>query len=221
VDTGFFLTAPIAFISTVYVSWRQPTIDELTTDRDAYKEKSEQFGETVLFLFDGILLNLSRRMDVVEASHARLSIYLHIADQNCFIPCGRYSINPVLQKKGRTHIPDNQGCISKAWQNGWHFDNKFPNSQNDCHKYNARIYSIPEATCRSLKMTTRAIAAHRIVDSDNRSLGVIVLESTNNDGLDEANVQQVLQSEVVSLGKMVSDLRSHIPTPQDAGNRGL
>jgi hypothetical protein len=220
-EIGFIASAPVAFLSAGYLSRRQPTISGLLQERDDLKVKSEKIGETVLILFDGILLNLARKLNYENDSTVRLSIYLHVDSQRCFIPCGRYSINPVLQKKGRTKFPDSQGCIAKAWQNGWHFDNAFPENPSERQKYNTRSYGIPDSECRGLKMAARVMCAMRIVDFDHRSLGVIVLESTQGSRFVEEEVKALMADEAVSVGKMLSDLRSHIPSPQDASSRGL
>jgi hypothetical protein len=220
-DLGFFISAPIAFAASLFVAKRQSTVKELIEDRDKYKEQTQRIGETVLVLFDGVLLNLSRKLKLDADPSVRLSIYIHNESHSCFVPCGRFSSNPVLRKKGRTRFPDNEGCIAKAWQNGWHFDAKFPTAGESRNRYNFKEYSIPILTSSRLKMIPHLIAAQRVQDFSHRPVAVIVVESTRQDAFSEESVLAVLKEESVSMGKMMDDLRQHIPTPQEAESRGL
>ena len=63
------------------------------------------------------------------SSEERVTLYIHNGG-NLFIPFGRYSPNTKYAKSGRPTYPDNIGCISKGWENGWHFENNFPNEED-------------------------------------------------------------------------------------------
>jgi hypothetical protein len=220
-DFALLIVGPLSIASALRVRSLQPSIKSLEDDRDFHKSRADKIGETILIFFDGVLLNFSRKLKFNDDSTIRISIYLHHEKEQCFIPCGRYSSNPVLQKKGRTRFPDTEGSIAKAWQAGWHFDNLFPENDKERKKYNFKHYSIPESSLKSLKMQTRLIATHRVRDFDHRPIAVIVVESTRNDAFSEEHVKALMSEEAIALGKMMHDLKEHIPTPQEAESWGL
>lgn len=137
------------------------------------------------------------------------------------MPCGRFSNSPVLRKKGRTHFPDDQGGIAKAWHAGWHFDNSFPDNEIERRDYVRREYKIEGQIYNGLKMRIGSLAVKRIDDPQKKPIAVIVVESVNRNAFDESRVRAILDDESQRLGQMMKDLHPYIPMPQVAERIGL
>ncbi len=172
-------------------------------------------------MFDGLLLNLSKKLDFKQGDQARISIYVHEISEGRFIPCGRYAPNPELRKSGRTSFPDTQGCIAKGWQNGWHFDDSFPDTTSRHQNYCYSNYAIPKNTHDDLKMRSLVYAVMRLDDSSGYPLAVMVIESEKADQFDANQLQTDLEGVANDFSQMISTLRQHIPSPSDAADRGL
>jgi hypothetical protein len=99
------------------------------------KDQLNEFGDNIENLFNGFLRDHSNSLGFDAATKARLSIYLNDDEKSHFYPCGRYSPDPEFQKKGRTMFAHGQGCIWKAWKNGFHFDTNAPKSADAYKKY--------------------------------------------------------------------------------------
>lgn len=141
-------------------------------------------------------------------------------NKNNFIPCARYSNNPELQKKGKVEYPDNQGCISKAWQHDWCFDNNFDSSA-DYAQYNLDTYKIPKLTTRQMKMKSHLYAVKRIKNEYGKPLAVIVVESLEKNFFKEDEIKTQLGQAEGFFAHIIEQLWDHIPKPMDAKQRGL
>jgi len=217
----FITSATITAFLSWTVNWRQKSLRKLHEEIEQSRAQIDEIGNNIKFLFDGLLLNLSKRLDFKQGDQARISIYVHENSDGKFIPCGRYSPNPELRKPGRTSYPDSQGCIAQGWQHGWHFDNGFPETNSRHKNYCHSQYGIPPNTHDSLKMKSRVYAALRLDDFSGNPLAVMVIESMDSDQFDPNQLQADLESVASDFSQMISTLRQHIPSPSDAEARGL
>ncbi len=225
-DSGFFVI--VFLVSAVFaaaLAWisakHQKSISDVQGEIEETRDQIAEIGNNIRFLFDGLLLNLSKKLDFKQEDQARISIYVHENSEGRFIPCGRYSPNPVLRKPGRTAYPDNQGCIAKGWRSGWHYDDQFPETNSKHQSYCGSNYDIPRDTHRNLKMRSRVFAAMRLVDTSGAPLAVMVVESENATQFDPNKLQSDMESIASDFSQMISTLRQHIPSPSDASDRGL
>lgn len=223
-DTLFWIFIVSAIISAL-LSWamarRQKTLKALQEEIDECREQMGEIGNNIKFLFDGLLLNLSKKLNFRQDDQARISIYIHNEKSGTFIPCGRYSPNPELRKPGRTSFSDTQGCISQGWQRGWHYDDGFPDTRTRHQNHCLANYNIPKETHSKLKMMSLVYAVMRFDDNAGTPLAVIVVESLNSNQFDANQLQADLESVADDFAQMIATLRPHIPTPCDAAERGL
>ncbi len=225
-NLGWVLSASIivyVFIKVIEATAR-PKLKKIENELEEYRTKHKIISEQVRNLFDGYLYNLANRLEFGKESdnNERISLYIH--DQNnTFIPCGRYSANPQYRKPSRTSYPDNEGCIARGWENGWHFDNKFPCPNSKKSKYGdycSQKYNIPKNTTRDVKMKSRVYAVLSIKNNGD-PFGVLVVESTKEDRFIEDQIKPILQGQNDFLAETIRQLRDYIPTPDTAKSRGL
>ena len=173
-------------------------------------------------MFEGVLLTLATKLELEESGTERVSIYVYRSDAENFVPCGRFSHNPILKSKGRAVLPANQGGIAKAWEQGWHFNNAFPEDVESkaYREYIRDEYGIPRSTVRGFKMKPRCLAAKKIQAND-RPVAVIVAESTEAGVLVEQDLQNLLAGIADEYGRMVAAVDKHIPDPNLAAEVGL
>ncbi len=211
----------IAFLGSMYNIIRTNNVHKINEENQRLLQENGAIAENIHSLFAVILFGLAAKLNLSEAGSERVSIYVHRAEKGAFVPCGRYSHNPMLRERGRTKFPDSEGCISRAWQEGWHFANKFPEKDGPEYvNYLLSEYRIPRNTSRSLKMVSRCIAARRI-NLGAIPIAVIVVESTRRDGLDEVRLREALDEISDEYARMISAVDAYIPDPWRAIEAGL
>jgi hypothetical protein len=210
-----------SFLLSLFLAKRAPTHDRLVSERDKARDASAKVGENIVFVMEGLLYNLGRKLGFSAEGHSRVSLYVYDDAQDVFVPCGRFSHNPVYAKKGRTKFNASQGCIGKAWRNDWHFDNSIPDDWSAATSYHKENYNIPKGTAAALKMRSRLIAGKKVVDQNNRPTAIIVVESAKADAFGEEELRVKVESVADDFGRIVAGLRSYIPIPSDAEEAGL
>jgi hypothetical protein len=221
--TIFWLFIAFAVLSalTSVSEWRRKkSLRQLSNQIASLKEQNEVISENIKNLFDGVLYNLSKKLDFTERDQSRISLYIHDKKQS-FVPFGRYSPNPEFQKPGRSYYPDRQGCISRGWQHGWHFENTFGDTPHAHKKKNTNDYHIPVEVYGNLKMKSYVYAVKRLNDKNGDSLAVIVVESTQKDRFTESELQERLNGTVEDFSHMIKALKDYIPTPDNANEQGF
>jgi hypothetical protein len=202
----------------------RPKFRKLESELADYRSRYSVVSEQVRNLFDGYLYNLANRLEFGEASenNERISLYIHDSN-NTFIPCGRYSANPKYRLPSRTAYPDNEGCISKGWENGWYFDNSFPCPENEAGNYRDHClhnFEVARNTTRAMKMKSRLYAV-LCIRNNGDLFGVLVVESTTPDRFSEEEIKPILEGQNDFLAEMIRQLGSFIPKPRNAADRGL
>ncbi len=223
---GFVVPALLIFSAFVQAALeagrkvREPTLNQLLTQLADYRSQTEDFGNDITNVFDGLLLQFSHRLELQQNDQVRISLYIHDSVADRFIPCGRYSPNPAYRGRGRTSYPGNEGCIAKGWLTSWHFENDIPADKADRRKYEKESYGIPKAVSEKLKMQSRLYAVKRI-EYENQQLGVIVVEAEEPNRFDQVPLQSVLTEHSDTIGAVVKRLRGYIPNPATAEAKGL
>lgn len=212
-----FYPAAILLAYVLIVDFKsRKTIYELKTKLTEYEEISETISENIKDLFNGFLFTFSA--STLGFKHTdRVTLYIHNGEDS-FVPFGRASPNPEFAKKGRATYPDHEGCISKGWQEEWHFYNSSYNpvaNEKDYLTEQKNIYSIDKATVRNIKMKSQQIAAYRIGDK-NKHIGIIVIESLNPNRFEEDELKTILQDQHDYLIQMITTLNRYIATPSKA-----
>lgn len=185
--------------------WRRSVkLTKLTKDIDSQARENEElrqfFEQTQQDYFDLLrdqLLILAN--DVFHFGDTeRISVYKH--DGEAFLMLGRYSKNPDFDKRGRGIYPDDQGCISKAWREGFAFCKPAlpePNGKNGKAAWKERLeqeWGIPKSVSNNFRMKSRAYAALAIEDVESkRRVAVVVIESTRADRLSFSVIQEEFQ----------------------------
>lgn len=224
-------------------SRRRTKISDVSTDNTILKERIEGLKESIqLFrentdvVFKGHLCCFAIRVLDFQAdrwAHSSDRITLYIVDdaRRHFVPVGRYSSSPRYGEPGRTQYPLSQGCIGKAWDTGWCFDNRIPKppdaldaasiKDSEFAEYMLENYRIPKTTVSKLTMKSTLIAGYRIdVDEGRESLGIIVVESTDGGRFEEDELKTHLVSQSGYLSHMIRVLKPYIPTAECASHSG-
>ena len=211
----------IIFILALNKKIKEKSYKKLTSELTEANLQLDQVSENIYNMFDGVMLSLSQKFGFEKSTKARLSLYVNDDDKSRFVPCGRYSPDPVLRKKGRSSFSHGQGCIWKCWQNDFHFDNNMPAGRVAFRRHQLKEYDIPEETCEILQMKPRLIAGKRIDDALDNELGVIIIEAKNPDTFTEDHIRRVFESSVEDLSRLILTLKDYIPIPSDAEEAGL
>jgi hypothetical protein len=217
----FFLTSLVAFLSAATAPFREKRITPLRKELEDTTNRLSEVRNSIRPLFDGVLLTISKRIAFEQNDQTRISIYLHRAEANRFVLCGRYSPNPKFRKPGRPWYPDDQGCIAKGWEDGWHFDKEIPTRVDARRRYHRETYGIPDDVFDTLEMPSKLIAAIRLSDSSGNNWGVVVVEAKTHGRFQEDALRRALEGECDYIADMIRSLYDYIPVPSDASERGL
>jgi|GEM_PF-4160401 len=81
---------------------------------------------------------------------------------------------------------------------------------------------VPAGTTRNLRMQARLFAVKRVHSPDgSKAIAVIVLESLNMNLAKEDELKRHLDEAAGDLSLVVTTLRMHMPSPQEAASKGL
>lgn len=140
----------------------------------------------------------------------RITIYRF--DENCFVPVGRYSINPEFKNYGRKSYPKDQGFIGYTWKNGAvHFDG-LPDPVKSKKRYIKDIIAkcnMEEDIIEALSMKSRAYYCRNLL-YNHEPIAVIVFESIE-DNLPVSTKDIDLLLEGVFGQLLVSVIRINLP----------
>lgn len=218
----FLVTAILTAVMTWLSAIRQKSLDSLTQQLRERQDAIDQISQNIKYVFDGLLLNLSKKLGFNRNDKTRLSIYIHDPERKSFVLCGRFATNPLHRQPGnRTSYPDSQGCIGKGWLDGWHFDNTFPADVDGHRDQCQKQYGIPNKTHNRMRMRSRLYATKRLEDSLSNAWGVLVIESLQEDRFEEATLKANLDDIADDFAELIRSLRPYIPNPNDATARGL
>jgi hypothetical protein len=217
----FLGSAALTFVFSLLLTRREKTILQLKSDLQRQSEEKGEIGNNIIILFDGLLLNLSRRLDIPQGIDFRISLYVHDAENRRFIPCGRYTPNPTLSGPGRTSYPDHEGCIAEGWKRGWHFDGNVPGSGAQRRNYNRQTYSVPDSTNANIRMASQLYAVKRLDDASARPVAVLVVEAIEAMQFNHDAIRSKLDEVADDFARMVNNLKGYIPNPASAAESGL
>lgn len=208
----FFILAGICSAFRIFTN---KAVGKLEKELEKEREKVDLIANNIETLVNGLLLRLSQKIGFTRGEPSRLTIYIH-NNNGHFISFGRYSPDPSFNGRGRNLLPDNSGCVSRAWSADWCYE-------GDLSYKNARKnYGIDKASYEPQRMRSVCFAVKRI-DSSSRQqpLAVLVVESKTAGRFPEAQIKAILDGEESYLAEIIGCLKTHIPDPQDASQRGF
>lgn len=211
------------FILTIINVYGHQSLSSIRSDLTKEKEKNSLIANNVESLFEGFLYQFATNklgFGTQATNNERITLYIHDGRKH-LVPFGRYSQNPVYRGKGRTQYPDHEGCISKAWQDGWCFDNTFPTDEISRVEKHHADYGISKRDARAFHMPSRLYAALNISDDNGKQIAVIVVESTEDNRYNEAALKAELINNQKYLAEMITRLGNYIPKPSVAKVKGL
>jgi hypothetical protein len=153
----------------------------------------------------------------------RISVYKH--DGTAFVMLGRYSKNPVYNKKGRVIYPDNEGCIAEAWKDGESVIRDLPDPNSDFDTYataHKTGWNINKQVAKAFQMKSRSYVALAVEDRLQKRIAVVVFESTcSNGALDNGRIKKLLDSyEGKRIAQFLDKMRAQEPSPAYAHEEG-
>ena len=155
-------------------------------------------------------------------SSARVSLYRHLGDR--FSLLGRYSPNPDYRKPGRSHYPEGQGCIGKAWTDG-EAEDRLPDPATDSAGYQqilSKRWKIPGSIAKTMRMKSCRIVAFAVENAERTRVGVIVFESTRSDVLESEVLRDVVRGpDGRVLAAFVEKMRPFEASPSVARREGF
>jgi hypothetical protein len=203
-------------LSAVNVGIRQKTAS-ISAELTAEREKIGLVSENLRVLFNGLLAGASAKLNPADA-RARMSLYVHDGDGG-FTLCGRYSYNPQLRRTGRPSYPDTEGCIGRAWREGWHF-RVMPHRRDAYDRLCLGEYQFAQEALDNITMRSKIFTAKRI-DGRNGEVAVVIYESLARDAVNEDQVRGVLDDFSSSYSDLLESFRDYVPTPEIAAERGF
>jgi hypothetical protein len=143
----------------------------------------------------GFLLNIISRELAFDSTH-RISVYVHNGEG--FVAVARYSENPSYHRPGRPCLPADEGVLGACWQDGKASLTGLPDPKSKVD-YRKKSQISPEYE-KGFAMKSRSYFGKSIHSVDGyRRVGVIILESTQPQGLDLERIEEALQRHQGSL----------------------
>jgi hypothetical protein len=136
-------------------------------------------------------------------------ITIFIKKDGGFFALSRYSENNEFRLIDNSKTYRNGcGCISLAWDHAWVFDDELPDPINfDNYKaHQRRSYKYKDAEIRDFTMKSRLYASLRIQSYNNKSLGVIVLESEKYKRFSEEEAKLALSKLATNVFPLLEDI---------------
>ncbi|MDD5021464.1 MAG: hypothetical protein PHR82_04905 [Endomicrobiaceae bacterium] len=205
-----YITLLISFLGTIYFSWEQYTITELKAYIKILEKKDKSLQSIVYELIKLIAttLELAKKNEKSD----RITVYTLYKDS--FFALARCSENPELSRINPNKIyPKNKGCISKAFQHAWWYEDEIPesyvNNRTEYTGYMTTKYNYCKQDIKGMSMISNYYAAHRI-DYNSEPLGVIVFESLEKNRFDETKIKQILKPLSDQLGVILHCLNEDV-----------
>jgi hypothetical protein len=210
----------IGFIAAIALSrWFSKTsVEELQRRAARAQELENIIAENVNLMFDGMLLSLSKTLNLKPSDLVRLTVY--VPSDGTLVRAGRFATNPTQKDAGRKIIPVGEGIVSEAWQKGFAYVGDLGTGE----KYieNCEKRGIPADIAKQLSMKSRMIAALRInLSFEQEPIGVMVFESMKERHFGKQDIEEKLGRMTALFETSIPTLRVHIPRPDIALERGL
>jgi len=188
---------------------------------ETLKQESESKSINCYRLFSNWLYSYSTYLGLT--ADERISLYK--LDMNMFSCIGRYSENELFNSKPTRLYPRQQGGISRAWEIGIFENTEAPDPQINLQEwidYNIENYAFTEEELLNIRMKSRAFYGVRLKNRSNITVGVILFESLEPNGLAFGKLRRLLNDqEKMNLTALIESLNEHIPTLEAAREEGF
>ena len=202
----------LCIVGLCLVHWGQQSTKESYKDLQLRAQRAQDLedviAENITEIVNGIIAGFIGKLNLRAEDNSRISIYIDDG-LGGLVNIGRVATNPNFSEVGRKILPKDEGCVGRAWAEGWVFEADFGDDGYENHQSH---YGMPLAVINGLKMKPKYLAAMR-VDDDIRSLAVIVFESMQPKKFDEIRVRKEMR---VFSSYIVGPLRAfkpHLPRP--------
>ena len=189
----------IACVLNIYFTNTKYYIKRMKSELSFYKNIADLMTQSIQVCIHKSLLDSADRLGLKnEKTHEdRLTIFgIKYNKGSSFFVLDRYSENPIYRNIRSKEYPLNKGCISKGYQNDWHFEKGcFPSFEKDKNGYGDYIrknYNYNHSDIRNLNMKSRFYAVKRIKRKNEKELGVIVFESMRPNRFQEDQIKSEL-----------------------------
>lgn len=184
------------------------------------EEIIKSFGENIFKIWE---LRLSVIANDLELGHSeRVSIYNFENDK--FVMLGRYSMNPTFNTSGRGVYPANQGCIQKAWCEGFAEVQDLPDPDNNYQDYKDCLkndWSINNSVVDKLSMKSRSFVGIAIDDVKGiNKAAVIIFESIKSNGLNTDKIKSSFDKSIGNEIKLLIDILKPLEPSPDIAKKG-
>lgn len=197
---------PLGLLILGHFYYFRPTYAEMVRERDIARGESREYARALQSALDELLRRLLNHVSG-DCNDCRLSAYSVEDDE--FVLLARASVNPLHERRGRTHYPLNKGVIGRAWQHVRALVN-FEHTQRDLweqQQHEEQDFTVDEA--KGLSMQSNSLLALRL-DSPTQKVGVIVFECTEPAEFNLKTQQKLERSLLVQvLISMVASSHQH------------
>ena len=205
----------------LFLAFTSPSRFSMQSALIKQKVEIQAITDHVVFCVEGFIWEQAKRAGFSDSGVSRISLYVHEPAKSRFFCLVRKSYNTKLEKKGRTFFADHEGCIAKAWEQDWHFDNGFPEVDSANAAYHKSKYGISKRTFNQLTMRSKLIAVKKVVDKNDRPIALIVVESTKSNAFVEADLKSALTIAATDCATLLMVWKDHLPAPSVAQDEGL
>lgn len=203
------------------ISTKDEEIAKNKKEIEALKNELEQANRDYIDICEGWLEQMLRGTLQLEGVNERATVYKYSSD--AFFRLGRWSDNPQYKKPGKKSYLPTVGVIGKAWNEGEVFANGFPDPTENIEAYvdhHNQTWSVPKLHARTFTMKSRCYAAYAVRE-DGKKNAVLVLESTDPNGLDQAKLNQVMPQELERLSNNLKRMKGREMDPTYAAQKGF
>ncbi|MGN7977454.1 hypothetical protein ACTJJ4_07755 [Microbacterium sp. 22195] len=193
------VVAVLAFFAEMIV--QRPSYMKLSQLREEADRKALAKTEALENALRIMLVRLAEYCGLTGQSD-RLSVYYFHDDE--FVMVARHAKNPRLAKRGRVRYPAGQGVIGKAWEEDHGQALVKIAGGNGSWNREARKQNFTDAEIAKLTMRSVGLGGYRL-EVDNRSVGVLIIESTTPGRILQEHLDKIAGSYiVVAIAELVA-----------------
>ena len=222
-----FVLASLAMIGIGFVdTFMAKTYGEVVTNNLKLRNENQAIVEVLGKFRKHYARSLAQDLGFdLDASHHRITFYVFDEKNNYFYRFHRHSSNPNYLGTTNNQYSPTQGCICKAWESGFHFDNQFPDPVKRyaayC-EYTRKLYNYTHDEVQQLKMKSRLYCSWAIKDTDGiGNVAVVVVESTEPNKWSEQELHDFFVQRREALRQYIATIHPILPKLSDASNLGL
>ncbi|EOX4834751.1 hypothetical protein ACG9VV_004336 [Vibrio alginolyticus] len=195
--------------------------NSLSQDHDSLKSNYEEKLLDCYQIFSDYCLTLFNQLKL--SSNERISIYtLELEHFRCI---GRFSSNEEFKSKPDRMYAKSIGVLGHSWVIGAVSEVSSPCPKENLDRYvdyHHDKYDVPRELIIESSMKSRAFCAVRVTDSKQRAIAVVIVESTEGNGLPFSKISRYLNvEEKRKLACLMDGLSSHMVSVERAHEEGF